>query len=66
MNECDMYLNKTIEIARKMIDLADRAEEKCTDNGCAAVYGILRDSAYRIRKEAEHEQKKHSGIFKEQ
>ena len=66
MNECDMYLDETIEITRKMIDLADCAEEKCTDNGCAAVYGILRDSAYRIRKEAEQEQKKHTDIFKEQ
>jgi len=65
MNECDIYLNKTIDITRKMIDLADRAEEACIDNGCAAVYGILRDSAYRVRKEAEREQKKHAGFFKE-
>ena len=58
-NNCDIYLQETLDLTDKMIRLADQAEAVCNDNGCAVVYGILRDSAYRVRKEAEGERENH-------
>ena len=58
-NECDRYLEKTLDITDEMIRLADQAEAACSDNRCAVVYGILRDSAYRVRNEAQRERENH-------
>ena len=59
INKCDTYLKKTLDLTDEMIKLADQAETACSDNGCAVVYGILRDSAYRVRKEAQRERENH-------
>ena len=59
INECNSYLKKTLDLTDEMIKLADEAETECSDNGCAVVYGILRDSAYRVRKEAQREYNNH-------
>ena len=58
-NECDRYLKKTLDLTDEMIQLADQAEAACNDNGCAVVYGILRDSAYKVKKEAQRERQNH-------
>lgn len=57
--QCNAYLVETIRMTHAMINLADRGEENCTDSGCAVVYGILRDSAYRVKREAERERDNH-------
>ena len=38
-----------------MIDLADQGDTHREDNGCGILYGILRDSAYKLKKLAEEE-----------
>ncbi len=48
-------LLKTIRLTREMIALADEGDRDRNDDSCGIVYGILRDSAYRLRKLAEEE-----------
>jgi hypothetical protein len=56
-NEC---LKKTLELAELMLRVADEGDATRKDVGCGVLYGVLRDSAYRIRKLAEAEQEAHS------
>lgn len=43
----------------EMIGLADRGDIEREDTGCGILYGMLRDSAYKIKKLAEEEKKAH-------
>ncbi len=52
-------LIKTIRLTREMLALADEGDRDRDDDSCGIVYGILRDSAYQIRKLAEQECEKH-------
>ncbi len=54
-------LNRSIELADKIIELADVASEECHDDGCLVVYGIMRDCGYKIRASAECELKRCRG-----
>jgi hypothetical protein len=42
-----------------MMVLADQGDKDRNDSGCGALYGTLRDSAYKLRKMAEEEREKH-------
>ena len=42
-----------------MILLADQGDAEREDTGCGILYGIMRDSAFRIKKLAEEEKQKH-------
>jgi len=42
-----------------MINLADQGDADREDNGCGILYGILRDSAYKLKKLAEDEKVNH-------
>jgi hypothetical protein len=55
MRELDKYLNETLEIVDLMLNLADRFDAASEDVGCGVLYGILIDSAYKIKKLAEAE-----------
>ena len=39
-----------------MLDLADEGDSVREGAGCGVLYGVLRDSAYKIRQPAESEQ----------
>ena len=47
-----------------MIALANSGDKDREDIGCGILYGILRDSAYRIKKIAEDEKKAHEDKVK--
>lgn len=55
-NEC---LKKTLELAALMLQVADEGDTARKDVGCGVLYGVLRDSAYRIQKLAEAERQAH-------
>jgi hypothetical protein len=42
-----------------MIHLSDEGDTLREDAGCGVLYGVLRDSAYRIKKMAEKERDAH-------
>ena len=50
---------KTIRLTREMLALADEGDRDRNDDSCGILYGILRDSAYRLRKLAEEECEEH-------
>jgi len=60
-------LNSQNKLAEKMLDLADKGDALREDAGCGVLYGVLRDSAYKIRKLAEAEKEAHikKGWWKE-
>jgi len=55
-NEC---ITKTLELAERMLRLADEGDAARQDVGCGVLYGVLRDAAYRIKKLAEAEREAH-------
>ena len=59
MKRCNENIEKTIRIADAMLDLAGHGDIEREDVGCGVLYGILRDSAYRIKKAAEVEKAAH-------
>ena len=59
LSRCNEHIRETIAIAHRLMELADEAEAESKDNGCAVLYGIVRDCAYRIRREAQREEEAH-------
>ncbi len=59
MKPCDENIMKTIMLADQMLVLADQGDAQSEDSGCGILYGILRDSAYKIQQLAEQEKQKH-------
>ena len=55
MKACNKNIRKTLTLVEKMIELANSGDNDRDDVGCGILYGILRDSAYRIKKIAEEE-----------
>ena len=59
MKPCDQNILQTIQLTQAMIRLADQGDADREDTGCGILYGILRDSAYKILKLAEEEKRRH-------
>ena len=68
MKSCDRNIKSTLQLASKMIELANKGDVEREDNGCGIMYGILRDSAYKLKQLAEKEREKHikKGWWKEE
>ena len=56
---CNLHIAKTLELVENMIALANQGDTDREDNGCGILYGILRDSAYKLKKLAEEEKQNH-------
>lgn len=52
-------LRRVLELTREMLALADEGDRDRTDDSCGILYGILRDSAYRLRALTEEECRNH-------
>lgn len=52
-------IKEALEASRMLTILADRGESCSRDDGCAVLYGIIRDCAYKIRGRAERERDIH-------
>lgn len=59
MKPCDRNIKRTIHLTQEMIELADQGDADREDTGCGVLYGVLRDSAYKIRQLAEKEKGRH-------
>ena len=59
MRPCDESLKKTFELIESMLDLADEGDSVREDTGCGVLYGVLRDSAFKIKQLAEAEKEAH-------
>ena len=56
---CDENIKKTLELAKNMINLAEKGDADREDDGCGILYEVLRDLAYEIKQIAESEKEKH-------
>ncbi|OVE74733.1 hypothetical protein BVX97_06415 [bacterium E08(2017)] len=59
MPNCNEYIKKALEVANQLTLLADEGEAQSTDDGCALLYGVIRDCAYKIRAQADREKEAH-------
>lgn len=59
MRPCDESIRETLDLVENMLDLADRGDVVREDSGCGVLYGVLRDSAFRIKRLAETEKEAH-------
>jgi hypothetical protein len=56
---CDKNIQRTIDLTREMMILADKGDADREDTGCGILYGMLRDAAYKLRGMAENEKRQH-------
>ena len=59
MRPCNENILKTLELVERMTEIADEGDRVRDDVGCGVLYGVLRDSAYKIKKLAEEEREAH-------
>ena len=59
MRPCNTNIRKTLNLVEEMIKVADKGDIEREDNGCGILYGVLRDSAYKLKKLAEQEMENH-------
>ena len=59
MRPCNRSLEETISLTEAMLALSEKGDMGREDDGCGILYGVLRDSAYKIRKMAESEKDAH-------
>ena len=50
---CRKYFLETVQLSEKLIKLANDAQSDCDDDRCLVLFGIILDSASKIRLEAE-------------
>ena len=67
MKPCDASIKKTLKLVEDMLNLADEGDSVREDTGCGVLYGVVRDSAFKIKKLAETEKEAHirKGWWKE-
>lgn len=59
VKKCDLNIKSTLVLVERMLDLADRGDVDREDSGCGIMYGVIRDSAYKIKQLAEKEKQAH-------
>jgi hypothetical protein len=59
MKPCDESIKKTFKVVEDMLKIADEGDAVREDIGCGVLYGVVRDSAYKIKKLAEAEKDAH-------
>jgi hypothetical protein len=56
---CDINIKKTLQLTDEMIELAKVGDAEREDTGCGILYGVLLDSAYKLKRLAEKERENH-------
>lgn len=56
---CDQNIQRILDIAEEMLTLAQKGDEEREDSGCGILYGVLRDSGYKLRQMARDEKEAH-------
>jgi hypothetical protein len=59
MKPCNKNIVEVFALVRRLLFIADKGDMQRDDDGCGVLYGIVRDSAYKIGAQAEQEKKRH-------
>jgi hypothetical protein len=57
--QCNDNIRKIFELVDRMIEIADAGDAQREDSGCGILYGVVRDSAFKIRQLAVKEREAH-------
>ena len=50
---CNTYILKALEMTNALMDIANKGEVTSDDDACRILFAIMRDCAYKIRKQAQ-------------
>jgi hypothetical protein len=56
--KCNAQVRRVFEIVEQMLALADEGDRDRDSGSCGILFGVLRDSAYRLRRLAEQERER--------
>ena len=59
MKNCDRNILEALELVEMMVQLANKGDADREDTGCGVLYGVILDSAFKIKKLAEAEKASH-------
>lgn len=59
MKKCNKNLLEVLQVTQELLQIADKGDIEREDSGCGVLFGIVRDSAYKIKAMAEMEIQKH-------
>ncbi len=58
-DKCNASIERTLELSREMLELANQGDGFREDIGCGVLFGTLRDCAYKLQSLAEAEISEH-------
>ncbi|MBA7480053.1 hypothetical protein ES707_15498 [subsurface metagenome] len=56
---CHNNIVKALKIAEALMDTANKGEATSGDDACRILFGVIRDCAYKILKQAEQQRQAH-------
>jgi len=59
MRPCNESILKALALVNEMLDISDKGDSVREDTNCGVLYGVIRDSAYKIKMLAEAEKEAH-------
>ncbi len=59
MKPCNDNIVRALHLVEEMIELANQGDAEREDVGCGILYGVIRDSAYKIKQLSEKERAAH-------
>lgn len=67
VRKCDRNIQATFILVEQMLELAEKGDADREDSGCGIMFGVMRDSAYKLLQLAEKEKQAHirKGWWKE-
>ncbi len=64
MQDCNINIQELLKIADELYDIANRGDIQRNDDSCGVLYGLARDYATRLKREATVEKNKHKSSGK--
>ncbi len=59
MKNINCNIQKTLDLAKQLLFLADVGDLQREDAGCGVLFGVVRDCAYKIQAQASREREMH-------
>ncbi len=59
LKRCDQNIIEILKLVEKMVELAEQGDVDREDVACGVLFGVVLDSAYKIKKLAEIEKETH-------
>jgi hypothetical protein len=50
LKPCDLHLQESLALAERMITLSFIGDAERDDNGCGVIYGVMRDTGFRLKE----------------